>query len=180
MTDKKPNGSRRKLLKSIAAGSGAIVVGKSLPESWSRPIVDSVVLPAHAETSPTSPSCTFDFVLQDHFKGVLTEDTGQTCPDGQSTVYSDLAITNCLGCVAELVFTKAGSADDFLEVDGTPVKGTGYGAGFPDNCGGPVSEYEVGFVVKTNIASNEVTKINVRDIHPGGTHASGAITLRCV
>ncbi|MCK5359529.1 MAG: hypothetical protein KAJ95_02825, partial [Gammaproteobacteria bacterium] len=44
--------SRRKLLKSIAAGSGAIVAGKSLPESWSRPVVDSVLLPAHAQTSP--------------------------------------------------------------------------------------------------------------------------------
>ena len=47
MSDK----SRRKLLKSIAAGSGAIVAGKSLPESWSRPVVDSVMLPAHAQTS---------------------------------------------------------------------------------------------------------------------------------
>jgi hypothetical protein len=51
MTDKKSIESRRKLLKSIAAGGGAIVAGKSLPESWSRPIVDSVMLPAHAQTS---------------------------------------------------------------------------------------------------------------------------------
>ncbi|MFW2439259.1 MAG: hypothetical protein ACN4GR_07795 [Arenicellales bacterium] len=51
MADKKSNDSRRKLLKSIAAGSGVIVAGKSLPESWSRPIVDSVILPVHAQTS---------------------------------------------------------------------------------------------------------------------------------
>lgn len=50
------NESRRKLLKSITAGSGAIVAGKSLPESWSRPVVDSVMLPAHAQTSPPAPS----------------------------------------------------------------------------------------------------------------------------
>lgn len=43
--------SRRKLLKSIVAGSGAIVAEKSLPESWSKPVVDSVILPAHAQTS---------------------------------------------------------------------------------------------------------------------------------
>ena len=55
MTDKKSSESRRKLLKSIAAGSGAIVAGKSLPESWSRPVVDSVMLPAHAQTSPAPP-----------------------------------------------------------------------------------------------------------------------------
>ena len=53
MTDKKSRESRRKLLKSIAAGSGAIVAGKSLPENWSKPAVDSVLLPAHAQTSPT-------------------------------------------------------------------------------------------------------------------------------
>ena len=58
MTDKKSNESPRKLLKSIAAGSGAIVAGKSLPEKWSRPVVDSVLLPAHAQTSPTPPADT--------------------------------------------------------------------------------------------------------------------------
>ena len=61
MKDKKSSVSRRKLLKSIAAGSGAIVAGKSLPESWSRPVVGSVMLPAHAQTStpttePTPPA----------------------------------------------------------------------------------------------------------------------------
>ena len=56
MTDKKSSDSRRKLLKSIAAGSGAIVAGKSLPESWSKPVVDSVMLPAHAQTSPAEPA----------------------------------------------------------------------------------------------------------------------------
>ena len=52
MSDK----SRRKLLKSIAAGTGAIAAGKSLPESWTRPVVDSVILPVHARTSMTVPS----------------------------------------------------------------------------------------------------------------------------
>ena len=47
MSDK----SRRKILKSIAVGSGAVIAGKSLPENWSRPVVDSVMLPAHAITS---------------------------------------------------------------------------------------------------------------------------------
>ncbi len=51
MTDKKSNDSRRKLLKSIAAGSGAVVAGKSLPKSWSKPVISTVLLPAHAETS---------------------------------------------------------------------------------------------------------------------------------
>jgi hypothetical protein len=57
------NNPRRKLLKSIAVGSSVFVTGKSLPNSWKRPVVDSVILPAHAQTSvPCSapPGC-FDF-----------------------------------------------------------------------------------------------------------------------
>lgn len=53
--DIKNQKSRRKLLKSIAAGSGVIVAGKQLPESWKRPVVDSVLLPAHATTSCVTP-----------------------------------------------------------------------------------------------------------------------------
>ena len=69
MHEKKSSESRRKLLKSIAAGSGAVVAGKSLPENWTAPIVDSVVLPAHAATtggdgepgSGTPPSGSLEF-----------------------------------------------------------------------------------------------------------------------
>lgn len=43
--------SRRRLLKSIVLGGGAAVAGRSLPEEWTHPIVDSVLLPAHAQLS---------------------------------------------------------------------------------------------------------------------------------
>ncbi len=43
--------NRRKLLKSVAAGGGAILAGRTLPEKWGRPVVDSVLLPAHAQAS---------------------------------------------------------------------------------------------------------------------------------
>lgn len=47
--------SRRKILKSMAAGSGAVIAGKSVPEQWAKPMIDSVLLPVHAQTSgPTS------------------------------------------------------------------------------------------------------------------------------
>lgn len=53
MKDAKSGGSpsRRKLLKSIAAGGGAVVATRYIPGQWSEPVVDSVVLPAHAQTS---------------------------------------------------------------------------------------------------------------------------------
>ena len=54
MTEK--HNSRRKLLKTIAAGSGAVAAGNTLPESWSRRLVDSVLLPTHAEATDDSGS----------------------------------------------------------------------------------------------------------------------------
>ena len=57
------NHARRKLLKGIAAGSGAVIAGKSLPDSWSRPMVDSVMLPAHAQTSFVGRSFTNQMVV---------------------------------------------------------------------------------------------------------------------
>lgn len=53
--DKNTN-SRRRVLKSIAAGSGAVIAGKSLPETWTRPVINSVLLPAHATTTDDSGS----------------------------------------------------------------------------------------------------------------------------
>lgn len=47
--------SRRKLLRTVAGGG---VLGMtSLPADWSRPIVASVILPAHAQSSPGVSCC---------------------------------------------------------------------------------------------------------------------------
>jgi len=43
--------SRRKLLKSLAAGGGVATTLVALPERWTRPVVDAVLIPAHAQTS---------------------------------------------------------------------------------------------------------------------------------
>lgn len=44
--------SRRKLLKAMGLGGAAVGGSKLLPDPWTRPLVKSVVLPAHAQTSP--------------------------------------------------------------------------------------------------------------------------------
>ncbi len=57
MTDRKEKnniGARRRLLKSVVAGGGVLATGRLLPENWARPVVQSVMLPAHAQTSPAS------------------------------------------------------------------------------------------------------------------------------
>jgi hypothetical protein len=45
--------SRRKLLKALAATSGAVVASQMLPGQWMKPVIESGVLPAHAVGSPT-------------------------------------------------------------------------------------------------------------------------------
>lgn len=142
MSDKKHGDSRRKLLKSIAAGSGAVVAGKSLPESWSKPIVDSVMLPAHAATTddgtaPTEcPVCSGVYCADIAAHGSLIEitldgndvsvyinsiaysgtGTGVTTCDGSSF---SVSVDHVGGLVPHVSHITGLIADDCSEVTGT-------------------------------------------------------------
>ncbi len=44
--------SRRGVMQKAATGAGAAAVaGVTLPKKWTKPVMDSVILPAHAETT---------------------------------------------------------------------------------------------------------------------------------
>ncbi|MBN1180093.1 MAG: twin-arginine translocation signal domain-containing protein [Anaerolineae bacterium] len=43
--------SRRELLKLLAAAGGAVAASTALPSEWTKPLVETGVLPAHAQTS---------------------------------------------------------------------------------------------------------------------------------
>ena len=49
--------TRRKSLKGILAGAGAISAESLLSNGWKRPIVEGVVLPAHGDTSMLTLTC---------------------------------------------------------------------------------------------------------------------------
>ena len=46
--------TRRKALKSLLATSGVVAGSQALSSQWSKPLIEAVVLPAHAQTSGTS------------------------------------------------------------------------------------------------------------------------------
>lgn len=54
--------SRRRLLKALTLSGGAVTVSK-LPGAWSKPVVDSVVLPAHAQTTAPADEPTLTRVI---------------------------------------------------------------------------------------------------------------------
>jgi len=126
VSDKKSSESRRNLLKSIAAGGGAIVAGKTLPEKWTAPVVDSVLLPAHAQTSPaptttvapttTAAPCTPCLVAATYCEGqgegsmsVTVAENGTVTVD--HSVGSDTdTVDPCTGGDFSVTLTSAGAA----------------------------------------------------------------------
>jgi hypothetical protein len=49
------NVDRRRVLKGIVA-TGSIGIAISLPDKWMRPVVEAIVVPAHAAASPVATS----------------------------------------------------------------------------------------------------------------------------
>ncbi len=47
--------TRRSALKKMLVGTGVVAGAAALPDKWAKPIVDKVLVPAHAQTSTTTP-----------------------------------------------------------------------------------------------------------------------------
>ena len=145
------NKSRRKLLKSIAAGSGAVIAGKSLPESWSKPVVDSVMLPAHAQTSPSP--CTPCLVAATYCGG-----------GGSGSIDMDVAIDGTV-TVTHSAMTNSSQTDT---VD--PCTGGAF------SVSGPNSGNEI-ITVSGTIPCGTATLITVTQINTPPTGAPTTITV---
>ena len=55
-TDLEKEQGRRNLLKGGVVVGGAAVAAALTPKKWTRPLVDAVIVPAHAQTSPGAPT----------------------------------------------------------------------------------------------------------------------------
>ena len=61
---KRSKQTRRNILKSMAIGSGAVASAKAVPEQWTKPVLNSLILPAHGQTSPLCEFSATSEVLQ--------------------------------------------------------------------------------------------------------------------
>jgi|GEM_PF-5398495 len=50
-TATEPKPGRRRLLKALAGAGGVFATGALLPERWTRPMVESIIVPAHAQAT---------------------------------------------------------------------------------------------------------------------------------
>ena len=56
-SDKKVQSTKRRgVLKSIGGSAAAVAAAQGLPDNWKKPLVDSIVLPSHAQTTITADS----------------------------------------------------------------------------------------------------------------------------
>jgi hypothetical protein len=46
--------ARRRILKRLAAGGSVLVTGHLFAQQWVKPVVESVILPAHAQATVTN------------------------------------------------------------------------------------------------------------------------------
>lgn len=52
----KTQGRRDVLKGGVVVGSAAVASALTLPKKWTRPLVEAVIVPAHAQTSPGVPT----------------------------------------------------------------------------------------------------------------------------
>ena len=58
-----PIETKRKLIKSAILGTGVVGSASAMPSKWTKPVIDSVILPSHAETTDDSGSSPGDKVI---------------------------------------------------------------------------------------------------------------------
>ena len=68
--NQQPGADRRQVLKKILLGGGLAAGSAILPDKWAKPVVDVIIAPAHAQTSPTTTTHDHD-AGADHDGGLM-------------------------------------------------------------------------------------------------------------
>ncbi|MFZ0488510.1 MAG: hypothetical protein WAL83_16060 [Arenicellales bacterium] len=139
--------SRRRMLKSMALGTGAVVAEENMPAQWAKPMVNSVLLPAHAQTSI---SCSISA------SALLAQDTGSTADSadqGNAADDTSYGPFNFPGTYDQLV-TGSGAVAVVPQVSVTP--------GVTDN-------FNLSSVLTTDVNNNADLNQNVSPDPQNGT-----------
>ena len=144
------SGGKRRVLKSVALAGAAAAV---LPSQWKKPVLNSIVLPAHAQSSPICPELSvlngtfgpgsapgtcglnFQFVSADASQGLDIISVVNTTPVGTDTVTY-----------------AGGTAGSVTATAGLTVAWVGQAVGAPFACASdaPVPVNEITFTVTYN------------------------------
>ncbi len=142
--------ARRHLLKAIASGGTIATAATLVPSSWVKPVINSVTLPAHAQTStPTV------YALE-ILSGPTIRSAGSTPPDLECRNGPELD-------PVVIGVTPADGSKDGMSVTMTRTWGTGLGAGknsTPDVqtiAGNTVSFQPNGFIPGIDVCNNNFT-----------------------
>ena len=86
--------SRRDLLKGLATGSAVVAGQEVLPDKWAKPLLDTVALPTHAETTPdddnsNNPDGSTDNELADDFRDEGEDGSGDLPDEGTDDLDAD-------------------------------------------------------------------------------------------
>ncbi|MFM8322928.1 MAG: hypothetical protein ACKOC5_18620 [Chloroflexota bacterium] len=129
MEEKKPQNAalnRREALKALVAGSGALAAAAFLPKKWAKPLIESGVVPAHAQSTQDLLTVNVDRAYACKSGEVICsyED-----PSGQVTLNSAHIVMYVLPCDAVIYDGGLGG----LTHSGGAYSGT-FGMNFFTNC----------------------------------------------
>lgn len=133
------NLNRRRLLKTFTAGGAAVMIGKNLPDNWVQPVVESVLLPSHAQTSAPGATALNYFgqnvsvvqlfgsspsIVEQISESVISTAHAQVVPGSNSIIEMSAKVK---GSIATVMFTPSRPASNSwtlfqstLPIDGTP------------------------------------------------------------
>lgn len=116
--EKRESRARRRLLGALATSGGVFLSGAMLPGRWTRPVVDAVVLPGHAQT--TCSPVDDEYFLNPGEACASVPAPGVLGNDGCSVVTDSFDLTLFEGGpVGELNVNPDGSFDYCVETPGT-------------------------------------------------------------
>lgn len=89
-----PDDHRRKLLKTVLIGGGVLGTAHITLEKWAKPVIDSVILPAHATTSNTTVRYSFvdpNYIVHGAAQKAFSAQSGTTSETQNSDLIAKLS-----------------------------------------------------------------------------------------